>query len=87
MALQQQRPYVRRPQPEPPARSLRAFTDADLRRQRNMLLNGCRWDEQYEIPPRPWSPATERASEQIRMQHDAEDWNLEQARKVNPTGA
>jgi hypothetical protein len=69
----------------PPASPLRVppnlpFTDADYQQQRKVLLYGGEWDDQYDIPTRPWSSAHERYCEEARLAAEAEDWEVARRR-------
>ncbi|MFH8483162.1 hypothetical protein [Streptomyces sp. NPDC018055] len=61
----------------------RPYTDADYRRQREMMNDPrATWDEQYDIPPRPWHPRLEAHCEDVRLQLEAEDYEAEQQRQA-----
>jgi hypothetical protein len=63
------------PQADSPKRvPRRTYTDADLRRQQAILLYGGNWDDQYDIPARPWSQATEQFCEAVGRDLELEDW-------------
>lgn len=58
-------------------RPTRPITAADLREQRKMLLEGGSWEEQEEIPARPWSPEIEWRCERVRRELEEQDWLAE----------
>lgn len=72
------RPEV--PQPRPPAVN-RPFNEDDLRWQRQLLTDGVFWQDQYAVPPRPWSWRSEAWCDRIRLEIDADDFELEQPRR------
>ncbi|MGW1436939.1 hypothetical protein ACWD7M_17015 [Streptomyces griseus] len=67
------------PAPKQPVRPQRRFTDADHRRQRE-IANDPRatWDQEYEIPARPWDLAIEAYCEAVRLELEAAEHEAEQ---------
>lgn len=68
------RSYLAPVTPPAPRRPRREYTDADRLFLRRLLLEGGDWDEQYQVPPRPWSKENERFCEDVRQELEKEDW-------------